>query len=69
MSEISVIVNGERMEIPSQYTVAAMIESLHLDSSKVAVERNLEIVPCDQFDSQTLAQDDQIEIVHFIGGG
>jgi sulfur carrier protein len=36
---------------------------------KVAVERNLEIVPRSAYGATNLTDGDRIEIVHFIGGG
>ena len=46
-----------------------LVDSLGLDPRKVAVERNLEIVPRSAYSSVRLADGDRIEIVHFIGGG
>jgi len=45
------------------------VESLGLDARKVAVERNLEIVPRSAYGRTPIAEGDRIEIVHFIGGG
>jgi thiamine biosynthesis protein ThiS len=45
------------------------VETLGLDLRKVAVERNLEIVPRSIYAQTLLAEGDRIEIVHFIGGG
>jgi len=50
-------------------TVEGLLKHLALDPSKVAVERNLEIVPRSTYGHVGLAQDDRLEIVHFIGGG
>lgn len=50
-------------------TLAALIEELGLDIRKVAVERNLEIVPRSLLAETALQPGDRIEIVHFIGGG
>lgn len=50
-------------------TVAALLDRLGLDRRKVAVERNEEIVPRSRYDDTALSAGDQIEIVHFIGGG
>jgi len=61
-------INGESREITSA-TVARMVGELGLDPRKVAVERNLEIVPKSQFEATVLDDGDRIEIVHFIGGG
>jgi len=49
--------------------LAALIAVLGLDARKVAVERNLAIVPRSLYAGTALAEGDRIEIVHFIGGG
>jgi len=49
--------------------VAELVVALGLDARKVAVERNLEIVPRSLYDRTELADGDRIEIVAFIGGG
>ena len=46
-----------------------MVAELGLDLRKLAVERNLAIVPKSQFAQTSLHEGDRIEIVHFIGGG
>lgn len=50
-------------------SVAALVEALQLDGRKLAIERNLEIVPRSAYDTTALCDGDRIEIVHFIGGG
>jgi thiamine biosynthesis protein ThiS len=50
-------------------SVAALVATLGLDQRKVAIERNLAIVPRSAYASTALADGDRIEIVHFIGGG
>jgi sulfur carrier protein len=62
-------VNGEERAFSEVSTIAALIASLALDPRKVAVERNLEIVPRSRHAQARLADGDRIEIVHFIGGG
>ncbi|TNE60207.1 MAG: sulfur carrier protein ThiS [Alphaproteobacteria bacterium] len=61
--------NGEEIELPQGLKVAAMLAHLDLPRAKVAVERNLEIVPKSQFDEVVILDGDRLEIVHFIGGG
>jgi thiazole synthase len=46
-----------------------LLARLDLDARKIALERNLEIVPRSSYDRMMLGEGDQIEIVHFIGGG
>jgi len=60
--------NGEEKVVEAD-TVAALVTALGLDARKVAVERNLEIVPKSLYGQVGLADGDRIEIVHFIGGG
>jgi sulfur carrier protein len=62
-------VNGEERAFSGVSTIAALIASLALDPRKVAVERNLEIVPRSTYARACVADGDRIEIVHFIGGG
>jgi len=62
-------VNGEERAFQALPDVAALVVALGLDGRKVAVERNLEIVPRSAYGSTALADGDRIEIVHFIGGG
>ncbi len=65
---MQLVVNGEAREMTAS-TVAAMVGELGLDARKVAIERNLAIVPKSQFSQTLLHEGDRIEIVHFIGGG
>ena len=61
--------NGETREISSGSTVTGLLAELCLDTRKVAVERNLEIVPKSLYADTVLNAGDRIEIVHFVGGG
>jgi thiamine biosynthesis protein ThiS len=63
------VVNGEERVLEGVGDVAAVVRALGLDPRKVAVERNLEIVPRSTYDRAPVADGDRIEIVHFIGGG
>jgi thiamine biosynthesis protein ThiS len=62
-------VNGESRTFEAIADVAGLVTALGLDARKVAVERNLEIVPRSAYGRTPLADGDRIEIVHFIGGG
>lgn len=66
---LSITVNGEAREVPAALTVADLLARIGLDTRKVAVERNLEIVPRSAYADTELAEGDALEIVHFIGGG
>jgi thiamine biosynthesis protein ThiS len=66
---VMITLNGERRKIEAPVSVARLLASLGLDTRKVAVERNEEIVPRSSYGETLLASGDALEIVHFIGGG
>ena len=61
-------VNGEPREVAAA-TILALVEELGLDARKVAVERNLSIVPKSLHATTPIADGDRIEMVQFVGGG
>jgi sulfur carrier protein len=60
--------NGEPRDVRAD-TILALVEELGLDIRKVAVERNLEIVPKSLHAATPVAEGDRIEVVQFVGGG
>ncbi|MCE2510693.1 MAG: sulfur carrier protein ThiS [Alphaproteobacteria bacterium] len=66
---LKVTVNGEAHRFDAPLSVAGLLERLALDRRKVAIERNLVVVPRSAYDDTMVADGDQLEIVHFIGGG
>ncbi|SNS37900.1 thiazole-phosphate synthase [Sphingomonas laterariae] len=66
---IQLRVNGEHRRVPVGLTLAALAGELGLDAAKVAVERNLEVVPRSTLDQVVVEDGDELEIVHFVGGG
>jgi thiazole synthase len=64
-----VSINGEDRRLDRDLTVRELLAGLGFDAAKIAVERNREIVPRSLYDSIRVADGDQLEIVHFIGGG
>ena len=54
---------------PAPFTLAALVESLHMKSDRVAVELNREIAPRDSWSKTLLKDGDRLEIVHFVCGG
>jgi sulfur carrier protein len=65
---MKISINGNSTEIPEGLTVAELIKHLGL-SGPVAIERNRDVVPRAEHPSTALAEGDQLEIVHFVGGG
>lgn len=62
-------INGEQKKFDPPMTVEQLLGEIGLDSRKVAVERNLEIVPKSNYAGISLDDGDRLEIIHFIGGG
>lgn len=64
-----VVLNGEIRETPSGLTLGRLLEHFDLPKQRVAVELNLKVVRRNEWDSVTVADDDRIEVIHFVGGG
>lgn len=64
------VINGEDYtDLPSDLTVAGLVAHLGLPVKKLAVELNREVVSKSAYDTTALKDRDQLEIIHFIGGG
>ncbi|OYT71555.1 MAG: thiamine biosynthesis protein ThiS [Chloracidobacterium sp. CP2_5A] len=67
---MEITINGEKRALPGHLTLAELLAELGLtDLRRVAVERNGALAPRDQWGKLQLADGDQLEIVHFVGGG
>ncbi|MEH6402959.1 MAG: sulfur carrier protein ThiS [Sneathiella sp.] len=66
---MNLTINGEERQFEISLTVDELLVKLELTGGKVAIERNLEIVPRSTYGQTTLQDGDKLEIVHFIGGG
>ena len=66
---LNVIINGEAKHFGKAMSLNEMLVLLGLDPRKIAVERNLEIVPRSTYADVQVKDGDSFEIVHFIGGG
>ena len=66
---ITVTINGERREIPDDLSVVSMLEHLGMPAERVAIERNLDILPRARWLETKIRPNDSFEIVHFVGGG
>ena len=66
---MQVRVNGQPLELPDGSTVTALLERIHMEPGRVAVERNHDIVPRATWSQSILSEGDQIEVVTFVGGG
>ena len=68
-THMHIIINGERRELEGPMTVQILLEHLELDSRRVAVEINRRILKRAEFETVSVSEGDQLEVVHFIGGG
>lgn len=66
---ITVRVNGDPREIPAGLTVAGLLAHLELHPRMVVVEQNGAILRREQLDEAAVNAGDQLELVHFVGGG
>jgi sulfur carrier protein len=66
---MTVTINGERREIPDGLTVAALLDHIGMPVERVAIERNLDILPRARWLETKIQPNDSFEIVHFVGGG
>lgn len=66
---IEVVVNGHARQVPEGLNVKGLLDFLEMDASRVAVELNRSIVRKAEWDSTSVAEGAQIEIVWFVGGG
>ena len=66
---ITITLNGEHKRVAAGLTLSALAETMGLVPAKLAVERNMEVVPRSTLDQVLVEDGDELEIVHFVGGG
>jgi thiamine biosynthesis protein ThiS len=67
--ESTIQVNGETRPATADSTVIDLLRELGLQDGRVAIERNLEILPRPKWSETKVVPGDRYEIVHFVGGG
>lgn len=68
-SRVEVFINGERRQAPAGATVLELLRELEIDPARVAIEFNREILRREHWATTRVQGGEQIEIVHFVGGG
>lgn len=68
-TEATIVVNGETRAVIPGATVVDLLRDLGLDGGRVAIERNLEILPRQKWTETRIEAGDRYEIVQFVGGG
>ncbi len=66
---VDLLVNGDPRSVPSDCTVAELIGTLGLQTRRIAIAVNRELVPRSAFATHRLAADDRVEILEAVGGG
>jgi thiamine biosynthesis protein ThiS len=66
---LTIRLNGEPYEIAGPVTVTALLQQLEIDARGVAVEHNLVVIKRDAYPTTTVNEQDESEIVNFVGGG
>ena len=69
IKKIKIKVNGKFKSIPVNYKISDLVKELKIPLKKVAIELNQEIMDKKRTSKIILKKNDNIEIVHFIGGG
>jgi sulfur carrier protein len=68
-SSVKITLNGDPFELGGPLTVSDLLARLDIDARRVAVEHNLVVLKRALFDTTSVSEGDQIEIVNFVGGG
>jgi len=66
---IEIKLNGQVHQIPESRDLAGLLADFQINSQKVAVARNLEVIPRSELEQTYLKNGDEIEIFHAVGGG
>jgi len=67
--ELIIKTNGEDRRVEPGSTIVDLLQSLDIDPRMVAVELNRVIVRKTEFENTKLSDGDEVELVHFVGGG
>ena len=66
---MKIFINGEARELGDGLTVAEMLDELELPKQRVAIELNRRVVRKQEWETTAVADNDRVEVVHFVGGG
>lgn len=66
---IEVRLNGKPRQIPEGLTLRGLLDHLQVKHDRVAIELNREIVKAEIWESTRIQAGDELEVVHFVGGG
>jgi thiamine biosynthesis protein ThiS len=66
---VRVVINGEERDVPEGLNVSGLLAHLGLAANRIAIERNLRVLPRAQWDETSVSAGDRFEIVQLVGGG
>jgi thiamine biosynthesis protein ThiS len=66
---VNLLVNGDPRAVSPECTVAELIDALGLQTRRIAIAINRDVVPRSAFATHRLAADDRVEILEAVGGG
>ena len=66
---IQIQLNGEIQQVPADCSVAQLLQNLEIATTRIAIEKNQQILPKSQYAKTILIEGDQLEIIQAIGGG
>ena len=66
---IAIVVNGETHTAPEDQTILGLLQQLHVDPARVAVELDRRILKQPLWSDTVLKPGSHVEIVQFVGGG
>lgn len=66
---MTIRLNGDAHELAGPLSISALLATLGIDARRVAVEHNLVVIKRHAYDSTTVNEGDEVEIVNFVGGG
>lgn len=66
---MKIFINGEARELEGVETLSNLLDTLGLPKQRIAIEVNKKVIRKQEWDTAVIADQDKIEIVHFVGGG
>lgn len=66
---MNIQINGNIQQFDNNLTAAQLVEKLGLQGRRIAMEVNQEILPRSNYESYQFKENDQVEIIHAVGGG
>ena len=66
---MTIRLNGDAHELAGPLSISALLAAIGVDPRRVAVEHNLVVVKRSAYDTTSVEDGDEIEIVNFVGGG